>query len=170
MKFTPTAGTTAQKSVETLTTNTVHKICNYKSTDCLSLHLLQSIMTMSILLNSCDVGCFCIDGYFRGEDGLNNSKLISQLLTWLILGVCVPQAKCGVKYKDKSGGPPVVCPFGEHYEECGWRCKETCGVSRILGCRGEKCMQGCFCDAGLGRNINAECVPRVCQLIQVFHK
>lgn len=90
----------------------------------------------------CDIGCFCKKGLYRDEEG-----------------ICVPELKCEV---DEPETPPPAprCPAGELYNECGSRCRESCGnVENSLVCSPERCDVGCFCKPHLFRDEEGICVP-----------
>ncbi|GAB0086440.1 hypothetical protein DMENIID0001_005020 [Sergentomyia squamirostris] len=80
--------------------------------------------------DSCDEGCFCINGYKR------------------VAGVCVPASNCP---------PPKCSQPNEVYKTCGKSCDEDCTKSSD-DCRYEVCQEGCYCDKGFKR-VRGRCVP-----------
>ncbi|GIY03103.1 zonadhesin [Caerostris extrusa] len=88
---------------------------------------------------SCTQGCFCKDGLVRHEDGR-----------------CVRLEECGPESKN-------TCGKNEVYKECGSACPATCSnLGKNLVCT-LQCVPGCFCEDGLVRNEQGECVaPEQC--------
>ncbi len=98
----------------------------------------------------CEKGCFCTDGYFRGDDGH-----------------CVPQKDCGVPLTaliTPTPAPKPMCKQNENYDVCGDHCVELCKPPDACTLA-DACQFGCFCKSGFYRDQNGNCVPELGILI-----
>nr|XP_042912446.1 tenascin-like isoform X6 [Parasteatoda tepidariorum] len=89
-----------------------------------------------VCTSQCVKGCFCREGLIRNDEG-----------------VCVQPNQC----------PKHTCSKNEVYTECGSACPITCAnLGKDQACTAQ-CVTGCFCQKGLVRNDQGECVdPNQC--------